>query len=320
MKRKRKKGKFTKKKRPKLDDIILTEPKLHFDKNKIPIREKKKRKFVIPDKLQNNKRFKINCRIIHGIKSIENIYYNGRVHGYINNNGLKKRVRELGYTPGLCQISVFNPINKYKGFHLLIKITDDKYPLTELKCLSNLKENGYAIGICNSSKDGIKLIKYYMKGKHKKMNKLGFKGNVKLKDILKYKSIHNPIIKLSSHRYGEYKIHSDTPNCIRKLDKEIIIDGQPQGNLSKYYTWLGNLVGYNPGACDMFLWKCSGKYNGFACEFKYGKNKTQKCQNEFIETLKGYGWYVCIAYSSMEMMDELKLYLNPIFHYKFASK
>lgn len=315
MKRKRKiSNKFKKRKRVKYIDINLEEPEYHFKKDEIPT--KGKDKFTVPDSLSNNKRFKIHYRIIKNIKHIKNILYVGRVQGYINTYTYKKKVKELGHISGMCQISILNPIKEYKGLHLLIKVSEDKKPLTELKCLSNLKRNGYAVGICNSSKNGIKIIRCYMDGKHKRMNKIAFEGNVKVDNIIIYKSLHNPIIKLSKNRYKEYKCHTDTPNKIRNINKEIIIDSQPQGYISKYYNWLSTLLGYIPGTCDMLLWIPIGKYNGFACEFKYGKNGLQKNQKEFIELLKSCGWYVSIVYNSMEMIDKLNLYLNPLFHYK----
>ncbi len=177
--------------------------------DKIPIRQNK---FDVPRKLKKNKRFIIQHKIKNAIENIDGLMFNGRVHNYVHGEKLKK-VKELGFTSGLCQMSVFNPIKgnlgkEYKGFHLLIKITKDLYPLTELRVLSNFYRNGYAIGICNNSKDGIKLIKYYFEGKHKQMNKLAFKGKVKLEDILKYKTIYKKFTKLSKDRYKEYKIHS----------------------------------------------------------------------------------------------------------------
>lgn len=280
-----------------------------IDLNKIPTKEK------FPKKLKNNKRFRIHWRIANEIQHIKGIFFNGRVHSYVNTSKYKKRVRELGYTSGLCHISVFNPVKKYKGFHLLIKITKDMYPLTEIKALGNLHRNGYAIGTCDCSKDGVKLVQLYLKGKHKSMNKLAFK-HVPLETIQKYKSIYNPKTKLDRKRYGEYAMHSACPNLIRDVDKEIVIDGQPQGNLSRYYHYIGSTIGYNVGACDMFLWKPSGKYNGFAVEFKCKNNSTQSNQDDFIYNLKSYGWYVCVAKSSTETIHKLKMYLDPKFHYK----
>jgi hypothetical protein len=154
-----------------------------------------------------------------------------------------------------------------------------------------------------------------MKNKHNKLKKISFKGNIKLENILKYNKITNRIIKLRKNRTKEYKIHSDCPNELIKLYPNIVIDGQPQGNINEYYTWIGNLVGYRHGICDMLIWHPCGKFNGFAAEFKYGKNGLMNNQKEFIRILKKFGWYICEPRSKNVMITTFKKYMNKKFHY-----
>lgn len=291
-------------------------PKMNKRKRSEPNKSRKKLKVKLPAKLKKNKRFQINCSLANILKNTPNILYNGRVGGYITAKKHKIKRNELGYTSGLSQISIFNPVGKYKGFHILIKVNKDIYPLTELKVLRNFYKNGYAIAICNNVNDGEKLIDYYLNNNHKYLFKLGFKGEIKLKDLEKYTQIYNKKVELSKDRTKEYRIHSNCPNKIRELYPNVVIDGQSQGNISYYYHYVGKCVGYNTGAPDMFLWIPKGKYNGFAAEFKYGEKGTvRKNQKEFIEKLKKCGWYVCVPRNKNAFFKRLNHYMDTKFHY-----
>lgn len=266
----------------------------------------------VPQKMKNNKRFIIHCKIKRELEKIPNILYIGRVYNYINTKSQKTKRNELGCTSGLCHISIFNPVGIFKGFHLLIKISNNQ--LTELKVLSNLHKRGYCIAICSNEQDGIQIIKYYLKNNIKKLNSLRF-GSFKLGDITKYKKIYNHKFLLSKKRLGEYKLHSNCAKYIRDNYSDVVIDGQPQGNINHYYHWIGSFVGYPKGACDMFLWIPQGKYNGFAAEFKVGSNKLMKNQKEFIQKLKGLGWYICEPRSQEEMITQFSRYMDVTLHF-----
>jgi len=272
-------------------------------------------KWIKIPKLNKNPLWKIHQRIRLGILGIKGIEFNGRVHSYLKSSKQKKKAKELGYTSGLPHFSIFNQIGKCKGLHLLIRKEEKKKPLTEFKVLANLHRNSYAIAICDNSKDGIKLVKLYMKGCHKKMKKLAFKGKMKLKDILKYKKLYNPKTKLRKKRSGEYRIHSDTPNLLIDKDKESVIDGQPQGNLTPYYGLVGKSVGYRLNMCDLLVWKAVGKYNGFAVEIKREGQKPRKGQDEFIEILRGLGWFVTVETNALEIARKFGIYLSTELHY-----
>jgi len=316
MKRKIKSKKGPSKRRKIIDNLfdILNEPPDYGDIkiDSIPLDSSK---WIRIPKLSKNPRWKIHQRIRLAILGIKDIEFNGRVHSYLTSSKQKKKAKELGYTSGLPHVSVFNPIKKYKGFHLLIRLEDEKKPLTEFKVLANQHRNGYAIAICDNSKDGVKLVKLYLKGYHKKMKKLAFKGKMKLKDILKYKKLYNPKTKLQKKRSGEYRIHSDTPNLLIEKHKESVIDGQPQGNLTPYYGLVGKSVGYRLNMCDLLVWKAVGKYNGFAVEIKKEGEKPRKGQREFMEILRGLGWFVTDETSALEIARKFGIYLSAELHY-----
>jgi hypothetical protein len=263
--------------------------------------------------------FLIQKDIMAKLKKDSKVLKIGRLVGQVNTNKQKKKCAELGYTKGLPNISIYNPVGKYKGFHLLIHTDKNRTPVMALKVLSNLYKNGYNIGICKNSTEGLNMIGYYLnKKKHKKLRKIRT-GRFKLRDIKKYTSIvsNNKTVVLKKRSRGEYKIHTESINAIKHHYPELILDGQPQGNISIHYTAKGKDLGYTCGIPDLSIWKPYGEYNGLAMEFKYGYNNKSKIQKEICETMeKRMKWCVVEPRSIEEAKQFLFYYTNINYHDK----
>lgn len=55
-------------------------------------------------------------------------------------------------------------------------------------------------------------------------------------------------------------------------------------------------TGLKKGVLDL-CWPCrKGKYSGFKCEVKVGKNKPSKEQREYAAWCKSQGFYTCLVY------------------------
>ncbi len=64
------------------------------------------------------------------------------------------------------------------------------------------------------------------------------------------------------------------------------------------------------GVPDIFFAKSNGVKNGMFIEFKAGGNKTTENQEKVIKDLQKFGFYVFIAYSCSEAINEIDNYLN----------
>jgi hypothetical protein len=71
-----------------------------------------------------------------------------------------------------------------------------------------------------------------------------------------------------------------------------------------------DLVKYVKNTGKYFFAKSNGIKNGMFIEFKAGSNKTTENQEKVIKDLQKFGFYVFIAYSCSEAINEIDNYLN----------
>lgn len=71
-------------------------------------------------------------------------------------------------------------------------------------------------------------------------------------------------------------------------------------------------MGLRRGMSDVMIFDPSsdGRYVGFACELKFGKNKPTKEQREVLLHLHKSGWFVCVRKSFDKFRETLDLYFQ----------
>lgn len=69
-------------------------------------------------------------------------------------------------------------------------------------------------------------------------------------------------------------------------------------------------LGVKAGVADLHLPVPKGGYHGLYIEMKYGKNKLQKSQVEFLRDMAAAGHYVATCYSAEDAIEVLQEYLT----------
>ena len=282
-------------------------------------RSRKKKLYSLPERLRKkNPTFECQSEIAKEFRRRTGVLFNGRLHNYVSNQTIKRRCRNLGHTYGLCHLSVFNPSGKYKGLHILLRLpADRRVTKYEKSALSELERNGYAVAVCSGKRSAMRTLKHYMSGKHQlfRMSAFETSGGLTMDDLQRSGRTRTPIPDLKRKADREYRTHVLSVKRLVEDYPAVVVDGQPQGNLHRYksdsyYTFVGNAAGYAVGCCDLLVWKTSGKYSGFAAEFKHGNNQLSPKQEAFISKLRNFGWYVCVPRSVEEFATEFNNYIN----------
>ena len=69
-------------------------------------------------------------------------------------------------------------------------------------------------------------------------------------------------------------------------------------------------LGVKPGVADLHLPYPKGKYPGLFIEMKYGKNRLQDTQKEFLNDMEAAGHFVCTCYDCNKAIQVLEEYLK----------
>lgn len=69
-------------------------------------------------------------------------------------------------------------------------------------------------------------------------------------------------------------------------------------------------LGVKPGVSDLFLPAPRNGYHGLFVEMKYGHNKLQPSQEEFLSDMKEAGYFVVVCYSAERAIEIISNYLN----------
>jgi hypothetical protein len=68
--------------------------------------------------------------------------------------------------------------------------------------------------------------------------------------------------------------------------------------------------GVRSGVCDLFLTIPKNQYHGFYIEMKYGKNKPEANQVNFIDHVRSLGYKAEVIYTFDKFKEEVELYLS----------
>lgn len=68
--------------------------------------------------------------------------------------------------------------------------------------------------------------------------------------------------------------------------------------------------GVKAGVPDLILASPKGVYHGMFIEMKFGKNKVQKSQKEWIEKLSEQGYYTVVCYGAEAAVRQIEEYVN----------
>lgn len=69
-------------------------------------------------------------------------------------------------------------------------------------------------------------------------------------------------------------------------------------------------MGVKSGVSDLYLPYPKGSYIGLFIEMKYGNNKLQDSQKEFLKDMSENGHYVITCYKAEDAIETIKDYLN----------
>lgn len=69
-------------------------------------------------------------------------------------------------------------------------------------------------------------------------------------------------------------------------------------------------MGVKSGVSDLYLPYSKGSYIGLFIEMKYGNNKLQDSQKEFLKDMSENGHYVITCYKAEDAIETIKDYLN----------
>jgi hypothetical protein len=85
-----------------------------------------------------------------------------------------------------------------------------------------------------------------------------------------------------------------------------------EGKRSVAYAALLKAMGLRKGFPDLIVPSARGGYHGLFIEMKYGKGKTTKDQEQWIETLRSEGYAVAVCYDANEAIKTISDYLKGI--------
>lgn len=68
--------------------------------------------------------------------------------------------------------------------------------------------------------------------------------------------------------------------------------------------------GVKAGVPDLVLAVPKGIYHGLFIEMKWGKNRVQDSQKEWLKRLEQYGYYTKVCYGAEAAIEKLEKYLN----------
>ena len=69
-------------------------------------------------------------------------------------------------------------------------------------------------------------------------------------------------------------------------------------------------LGVKPGVSDLFLPVPKGDYHGLFIEMKYGNNKLQPSQKEFLSDMAKQNYFVVTCYSGEKAVEIIKKYIQ----------
>lgn len=265
-------------------------------------------------RLRGNATFLCHERAVRMFRKRKGVLFTGRLHAYVSNKTVRRKCRDLGHAHGMCHLSVFNPVGQYRGLHVLFRVPSDrKVTANELAVLSKLSQSGYAVAVCSTAKSADAALGHYLSGKHATLGATLLSSSGGLEIPRCARAVRNPKPSAPAKRKGEYLMHATCVSRLVTARGGLIVDGQPQGNLHRYqsdsyYTTVGNSAGYAKGCCDLLVWEPRGAHNGFAAEFKVGRNTLMPDQKKFAQKLEAFGWYVCAPRSVEEFVKEFESY------------
>lgn len=89
------------------------------------------------------------------------------------------------------------------------------------------------------------------------------------------------------------------------------------GQRSKATAGRLKAAGVKSGVPDLCLPVPRGGYHGLYIELKVGKNKPTQNQREWLEALKGYGFYTAVCYGFSEAVATLEKYIKQEASYEY---
>ena len=81
-----------------------------------------------------------------------------------------------------------------------------------------------------------------------------------------------------------------------------------EGKRSLSYAARMKRMGLRSGFPDLFVPLARGGYHGLFIEMKYGKNKTTKEQEEWLERLSAEGYACAVCYNAAEAIKTIESY------------
>lgn len=94
---------------------------------------------------------------------------------------------------------------------------------------------------------------------------------------------------------------------LRKIKIASIPNGGKRNLKEAYFL---KLEGVSAGFPDLFIVVPNSQYHGLFVELKYGKNKTTKLQQEWIDYLNSAGYLAVVCYGHREAIDTIEKYLS----------
>ena len=131
----------------------------------------------------------------------------------------------------------------------------------------------------------------------------------------KYEFNNRPYKMLTFNINTEYDLHKKVVNFIRNnYPKAILIPTLGENQINDATRIKSYFMGYQKGACDLFIGNMHLKYSGFAIEFKTptGYGKLSEEQKMMIQEYENNNYKILVSNDYDEIIKEIILYFQGV--------